>query len=166
MTPLATPNEVVEALMTFFKKETKHITDKPGHTVQRSFLTYRWPKPDCSTGMINFRDKSSFRNPYAHLKSCYGKLRPVAKQEEILNQLYKDSREWMERLGGKIRANIQFRSLYEYEASMYGYIRLVLMNYLPISYVSDPDVCSFSRFNVTITPKTLQAVMIKLVGLV
>lgn len=66
---METAKEVEEALMPFVEKETKHITDEPGQTMQRWFPTNRCPKQGFCTGMITFRDKSGIQNTYAHLKS-------------------------------------------------------------------------------------------------
>lgn len=68
--------------------------------------------------------------------------------------------------GGKIWPHVNLRSLYRYEKTMYGYVRLVVMNFLPITYVADPDIQAFSHFKVSIILETVQTVICKLVELV
>eukprot|EP00171_Calliarthron_tuberculosum_P003975 IDg3975t1 len=97
----------------------------------RTYLKYRCPKPGCPVGFINFIDKSGYKNPYAHLKSCYAPRKSKGEQEEVLHRMYNDARLKMKRYGRTIRSHFEANALSDYEKAMYSYIRLIVMKNMP-----------------------------------
>ena len=66
---MVNPKNVVLAVMTVEKKETKTVTEK-GKDVEREFVTLRCPKPSCAVKLVTIKEKSGYMNPFSHLRSC------------------------------------------------------------------------------------------------
>ena len=79
-----TQKQVVEALMTFVRREKKVVNG-----TEKTSLTFKCPKPTCPVGEITFKEKSGFNNPFTHLRSCYGRGKNVAEQKKLLHELKK-----------------------------------------------------------------------------
>jgi len=82
------PKEIVEALMELEGKETKKMKDKSGALVDKVYLNYRCPNEDCLLRTVSFLDKTGFKNPYKHLKTCYSRGSPSNVQEEKLLEMF------------------------------------------------------------------------------
>jgi hypothetical protein len=83
------------------------------------------------------------------LSSCYG--------PKTLLKLYKEAVLHHKKQGGTINFHFKAASASEYDKAMYGgYMRLIIMRSLPISYVEDSDV-----YNHPISRKIFKEVLFK-----
>ncbi len=136
--------DVVLALMTIVGKEKRDVRDKAiGAVVQKEYLQYRCPKPNCTVSVICFLDKTGFSNPYAHLKRCYAKGLDSYAQEKTLRQLYLDACKETKHSGGTILSNFATRTLSKYENAVHSYIRLIVLKNFPLHFVHDAEVRKF-----------------------
>lgn len=157
----ASKKEIVETLMTFVSKETKTVNGKC-----RTHITYRCPKPTCTTKLITFQDKSGFQNPYAHLRSCYGKGKTPHEQDKLLQALFSEARSAAKNAGGTIKSHFQTDTLSEYEKAVIGYVRLIILCSEPFSITEDAEYRRFSKYDSVTTPKKVTETIMKLVELV
>ncbi len=68
--------------MAFMGQEKRSVTDiSTGRLTEKTYLKFRCPKPGCPNPVDAFLDKSGYKNPYVHLKSCYAKVLSAAGQE-------------------------------------------------------------------------------------
>eukprot|EP00171_Calliarthron_tuberculosum_P003774 IDg3774t1 len=109
-------------------------------------------------GDVVFEKDTGFSNPYKHLKVCL-----CDGDEERLLQLFRHRREEKRRFG---QCKDIVLSTTRKEQAMYGYLRLIIMKSLPLSYVTDSVVRSFSKFDVKFGVKYTKAVISKLTMLV
>ncbi len=72
----------------------------------------------------------------------------------------------MERKEGTILSHFSRTTWSEYENAVYGYLRMIILNNLPIYHVTDPEVRTFSKFEVNIGHVTIVKVIFALVELV
>lgn len=151
--------------MTFSGLEVKLTTEK-GVSVERSFLSYRCPKPSCPTTTITFKENSGFQNPYAHLRSCYGRGKPIAVQKALLDDMYEEAKNTALNAGGSISKHFNSGALSEYEKAMNRYIRLIAIKRFPICHVVDTEFRAVSRYECPIDAKTIRGVILSLVQLV
>lgn len=142
--------------MTFVGRETrKHKGKDSKHVATKEYISYRCPKPICASPTVSFLDKSGFHNPYAHLRACYGKGLSVADQDALLHRMYESAIEAARMKGGTIRSHFESKSLSEYDKTLHGYLRMIVMKSLPLYYIEDSEVRGFSRFGTKIGQKRL-----------
>ena len=79
--------EIVEALMTFVGNEKRVVKGK-----ECDYLIYKCPKPTCLSERLSFQANTGYQNPYAHLRSCYGKGKSIVEQDNLSQQMYDDAR--------------------------------------------------------------------------
>lgn len=75
--------------MSFEGRETLSSSDGGS----KVYLKYRCPRPGCPKGTVKFLEGSGFKNPYVHLRSCFGRGQPMIEQEKTLNKLLDEARE-------------------------------------------------------------------------
>eukprot|EP00171_Calliarthron_tuberculosum_P002661 IDg2661t1 len=132
-----TPKEIVTELMMYVGQEVEPAPEDPGSSVPKTFIIYECPKPGCHK-QIRFANKSGFRNPYVHLKSCFARGLSPSGQDEKLQQIKQSTDGCASSLFKKI----------------------------PVCAVQDSEFRSFSKFNVEISKATMVDVIFKLVEMV
>ena len=153
--------------MTFVGTEHKNVFSRSTTKLNKKlFLKYECPKPGCVTPIVSFLDKTGFNNPYQHLKSCYARGQSATQQQAVLRALYAEAQSTADRLGGSLKSHFRIDTLSEYEKTVNSYIRLIVLKSLPISYVDDNEIRSFSKFNMVVISKTIIQVIFQLVKLV
>lgn len=157
--------EIVMALMSFEGRGKKSVGEN-GELFDREFLRYRCPKPSCSEGTIDFKEKSGYQNPYVHLRSCFGRGKPLAVQKALLDDMFEQVQAAAIASGGQISDHFQNTALSEYDETMNRYIRLIVLKRYPISSVVDKEFCAVSRYSCPIDAKTIRGVILALVQLV
>ena len=88
---MPTPKEIVLALMKFEGREEKAVTEN-GKTVQHIFFKYRCPKPSCALKTVRLKEKYGFKNPYSHLRSCYGRGKALHLQKAMLDEMFESAK--------------------------------------------------------------------------
>lgn len=164
--PIPTPKEVTQALMKFEGHETRDVHLGNGDNDSVTYLKYSCPKPECSVRSISFRDKTGYKNPFTHLKSCYGKGMSSDEQTKRIYNMYRTAQEAKIKNGGSIYSHFASLSASPYEKSMYAYLRLVIIKNMPLSMVENEELRKFSRHQPKIGRKTLVDVIFALVSLV
>ena len=162
---MVNPKDVVLAVMTVAKTETKTVTEK-GKDVDRKFITLRCPKPSCAVKLVTIKEKSGYMNPFSHLRSCYGKGKTLTQQDDILARMYKDACDKAKASGGGIAQHFQSKGLSDYEKAVYHYTRLIVLRRYPISCVIDPELRAISKFTSVVDKNTMRGVLMSLVQLV
>ncbi|KAI0556954.1 Ribonuclease H-like protein [Gracilaria domingensis] len=119
------------------------------------YLQYKCPKATCVSPIVSFLDKSGFNNVYAHLRSYYGKDLNAEQQDKVLLDLYNKGLQVAKQKGGTIFSHFQSRTLYEYKATMHGYIWMIVIKSLPLYYISELEVRRFSEFKATIIERRI-----------
>lgn len=76
-----------------------------------------------------------------------------------------EARNTAQSLAGTIKSHFCVQALSEYEKTIIGYLRLVVIKSLPLSYVDDAEIRSYSKFNISVSSQTIILVTIKLVEL-
>ena len=161
------PKDVVSSLLEFQGRETREIKERgTGLTVRKVYLKYKCLKPGCINPQVIFQDKTDFRNPYHHLRSCYTKGELPEKQDELPADMHIKERNEMESRGGTICSHFNVNTLSQSEQCMYGHIRWVLMGSRPISEIEDHEYRRQSKYVVHFKKETVQDVMFKLAELV
>ena len=160
--------EVVLELMKFVKsKDEKSSEHSLANTKKRKvWLTYQCPREACSKKTVTFLSGSGFKNPFSHLTTCYSKGKTAKEKEDHVFKLYLDAVEKRNNKGGSIRSHFDSNQLSDYDKAMFEYARLIIMKRLPVSYVEDHIVRSFSKYSVNISHKIFVEVLFKLVELV
>lgn len=95
---------------------------------------------------MKFAHKTGFKNPYRHLRSCYGKGLSEADQDKKLISMYEESRDKASKEGGKIRSYLDLNYLFEYEQAVAGCIDLVFTKSHLLSMVQDDKFRHIFRF--------------------
>ncbi len=161
-----TPKEVVMGIMTFIGKETKQVPGRSGVSHERTVIKYRCPKPGCPNPEVSFLEKTGFRNPYQHLRSCYARGRSSEQQDEAVKVLYAEALELHRKRGGTIRSHFEMNALSDYDKTIHAYIRWIVMRSSPISEVVDPEFRRISKYTQQVSKDTIVEVIFKLVELV
>lgn len=139
---------------------------RTGAAVRRNvmFLVYKCPKDSLCTenGEVFFEKGKGYSNPYRHLKSCV-----AGGDEQHLLDLYNAAVQETMATGTLQNARSSvFSKLNEREKAMYGYMRLIVLKNLPISFVADTEIRNFSKYGSVFCHRTFKEVLFKLVEIV
>lgn len=84
----------------------------------------------------------------------------------MLHGLHHEARSAMQARGRKVRSHFQVRSLSEYDNTVHLYLLLIVLKGLLLSFIKFDVVPKFSRFNLALSRRTVQEVIVKLLELV
>lgn len=155
------PKEIVEAVMTFVKHDTR-----PVKNILREFLTYSCLKSNCSIATILFQVFTGFQNPYAHIRACYGPGKRVEKQDEILPALCNEALEACNKSSKSIKSHFKSKKISETEREIHGYISIIVFDNAVLRLVESRYYSNLSRFDIAVSSKTVREVIVKMVELV
>eukprot|EP00171_Calliarthron_tuberculosum_P003890 IDg3890t1 len=157
------PRDFVRMLMVQKPDITRDVTSSRRASRNNAvFHVFECPRGDLcrSGGSIVFEKGTGFSNPFKHLRTC---LADGDQQELIrLFNLHRDEK----RQFGKAVSPEMTVTATKKEQAMFAYIRIIVLKSLPISYVEDAQVRSFSRFDFKFSMKLTKSVMFKLTELV
>ena len=147
--------------MTLVKTETKNVDG-----VSRVIVTYQCPKSNCATGAITIQRKTGFQNPYAHLRSCYGRGKKNQEQDEILQSMYREAVQAHTDAGGTIRSHFKSETLSPREKVINKFLRLIVLESAPFEIVESVEYRRAFEHPAVTTAETVKETMLKLVELV
>eukprot|EP00171_Calliarthron_tuberculosum_P023569 IDg23569t1 len=137
------PGDVVRMLMTQRPDIERDVRSSRG-TIRRNVLhcVFECPRGEqCKVGgQVVFEKNTGFTNPFKHLKSCVSDG-----DESHLFELFRSHRDSNRLFGGSSKEKA-ILSVTKKEQAMYGYLRLIVTKSLPVSYVSDPALRAFSKY--------------------
>ena len=129
----ASQKEVVEALMKYLGKKQRDVKGK-----QREFVIYECMKPTCATRKIFFQAGAGYKNPYRHLKDCYGRGRTAEEQERVIHGIYSEVQQTSACGGGTISSHFRVDTLYDYENAVNSYVQLIILESCLLTIVYSP----------------------------
>ena len=157
----ATKKEIVQELMSLVANEEKVVNGKAV-----KYVTYQCPKPTCLSKKISFQLGSGYQNPYAHLRSCYGRGLNTAEQDKLIHGMYEEARAAFRSTGGSISSHFKSDTLSELEKSINSWVRLIIIESCPFSIVTSKEFRRFNRYTADVGIETVQQTIIKMVELV
>ena len=161
--PLPSPKEVVVAIMKFEGRELRTVKDKrTGEEQERVFLKYRCPRPACLSPMVIFQDKAGYRNPYQHLRACYGRGKRSWEQDQLIKDLFVEARTSMEHKGGTILSHFNTSALTPHDIAVYETLRYIVMTCQAISHVDSPEFRRISKHGISISRQNLTRIIFAL----
>eukprot|EP00171_Calliarthron_tuberculosum_P005080 IDg5080t1 len=113
-----------------------------------------------SGGRVVSEKGAGFSNPYKHLKSCISDG-DIDHLMEVFERQRAESRVF----GAGTPETLVISSTQK-EKAMFAYLRLIVLKSLPIGYVTDPIIRSFSKFEVVFSKQKVKSVVFKLTELV
>lgn len=113
-----------------------------------------------SGGRIVAEKGAGFSNPYKHLKTCVsdGDIKHLM---DAFEQKRAETRVF-----GAGSSETLVISSTQKEKAMFAYLRIIVLKSLPIGFVTDPIVRSFSKFDVVFSERKVMSVVFKLTELV
>lgn len=153
---------VATTLMKFEGSETKVSAEENA----RKYLKYRCPKPGCSKPFLRFFENSVYINPYRHIFPCLCQEQGTCRSEAILADLSSEARNSAMQNKGAIRIHFQISTLSGNQKAFLEYIKLALMNSLPLSIIANTKFRAASRFSDAISTRRFIEVIFQLVEIV
>ena len=157
--PLPKPRDVVRMLMTQKADVVRDVRSARG-AIRKNVrhFTFTCPRGDVckSGGTVVFEKSTGFSNPFKHLRSCL-----ADGDGEQLIALFSQRRDEVRRFGGAASPMETF-SASKREQAMFMYIRLIVLKSLPLSFVEDDLVSSFSKSEYTFSQKLIKSVIFHL----
>jgi hypothetical protein len=130
-------------------------------------LIYECPNYLCKEAkcLLSFQKKSGFANPFNHLKTCV-----ADGKEEVLYVIYDENLKSKQKLGLGVYFGAYFepsaKRITPYEHAVHVYLAMIAFNNLPVSIVGDTLYQNFSKYDFTISVKTIKGTIFKAVELV
>jgi len=155
-----TPKDVVLTLMKKTGQEETILPNSSSSTANKVCYIYSCPRGElCTTGgSFKFKKGSGFSNPFSHLRSCV-----AGGSKTKLIEMYYASKADPSACSGIFQPHL---SCTEREKAMYAYIRLIVLQSLPISIVEQKEFRELGRFNIVFSRKTITTVILALVQIV
>ena len=124
------------------------------------------PETDMPRGRDHVQEKSGFKTPFTHLRSCYGRGKNAAEQTKLLHEFYNEAAQAFEQSGGSIRSHFRSDKLSDREETINTYVRLIVITSARFSIIDSHEYRRALRHNVAVTPETVKITIMKLVELV
>lgn len=157
--PGARPKEVVLALVKFDGREPRSVTNtRNGEQVQNTYVTYKCPRPGCSSGTVSFIEKTRCCNPYNNIKTCY--------EEQHIQMLFSEAEGLGKIVGGSVPSHFATHVLSRHDCAIVWWTRLVGLKNRPLSHIEDSESRYWFASNLRVARSTVVKEIYQLVQLV